>query len=58
MRLVMPDVERTHTHRKLHGIDFIKRRRTCKKVKYEGGKKKKHGFNHGLLARIALFHFG
>ena len=58
MRLVMPDVEGPHAHRKLHSIDFIERRRMCEKVKREGGQKKEHGFNQGLLARIALFHLG
>jgi len=58
MRLVMPDVEGPHAHRKLHSIDFIERRRMCEKVKREGGQKKEHGFNQGLLARIALIHLG
>src|SRR6266498_4095200 len=40
MRLMMPEVERSHAHRKLHSIDFIERRRMCEKVKREGGKKR------------------
>ena len=54
----MPEVEGAHAHRKLHSVDFIERRRMCEKVQREGGKKKERGFNHGLLAGIALFHLG
>src|SRR6266545_1019837 len=40
MRLMMPEVERSHAHRKLHSIDFIERRRMCEKVKREAAKKR------------------
>jgi hypothetical protein len=58
VRLVMPQVERAHAHRKLDRIDFVERRCMCEKVKRESDEEEKDSFNHGSLARIVMFHLG
>ena len=55
---MMPEVEGAHAHRKLHSIDVIERRRVREKIERKCDYKKEHGFNEGMLARIAMFDSG